>query len=51
MLFGGHVTHCGLPVIDGERVVLVASFSLPGGKERAHTEDANPDPDPGKTDR
>lgn len=27
LLFGGHVTHCGLPVEKGERIVLVASFS------------------------
>jgi hypothetical protein len=27
MLFGGHVTHAGVPVQEGERVVLVASLS------------------------
>ncbi len=29
MLFGGHITHAGLPIIEwGERVVFVASFSM-----------------------
>ena len=27
ILFGGHVTHAGLPVESGERIVFVASFS------------------------
>jgi hypothetical protein len=31
MLFGGHVTHAGIPVESGTRAVFVASFSLPGG--------------------
>lgn len=35
MLFGGSATHAGLPVATGERVVLVASFSLRGGRRRA----------------
>ena len=31
LLFGGHVTHAGMPVTVGERAVFVASFSLRGG--------------------
>ena len=31
MLFGGHVSHAGMPVKTGERAVFVASFSLRGG--------------------
>ena len=31
LLFGGHVTHAGMPVTAGERAVFVASFSLRGG--------------------
>ena len=42
MLFGGHVTHAGVPVEGGERVVLVASFSriTQGGRERRAEEAA-----------
>ena len=32
LLFGGHSTHAGTPVISGKRCVLVASFSVQGGK-------------------
>lgn len=28
LLFGGHVSHSGVPVLSGERAVLVASFTL-----------------------
>ena len=31
LLFGGHVTHAGMPVTAGERAVFVASFSPRGG--------------------
>ena len=31
LLFGGHVTHAGIPVTAGERAVFVASFSARGG--------------------
>ena len=34
LLFGGNLTHAGIPVKTGTRVVLVASFSEPGGTRR-----------------
>eukprot|EP00614_Pseudopedinella_elastica_P006292 CAMPEP_0172607960 /NCGR_PEP_ID=MMETSP1068-20121228/28078_1 /TAXON_ID=35684 /ORGANISM="Pseudopedinella elastica, Strain CCMP716" /LENGTH=301 /DNA_ID=CAMNT_0013411093 /DNA_START=155 /DNA_END=1060 /DNA_ORIENTATION=- len=34
MLFGGHVTHAGIPVEEGTRVVFVASFSQLGGRKQ-----------------
>lgn len=40
MLWGGHVTHAGMPVTRGERVVFVASFSARGGRERRAREAA-----------
>lgn len=39
MLFGGCVTHAGVPVESGCRVVFVASFSLPGQKMEAEQRD------------
>ena len=39
LLFGGHTTHAGTPVVDGERCVLVASFSRLGGRAQ-RVEDA-----------
>ena len=35
MLFGGKVTHAGLEITSGRRVVFVASFSLGGRQQRA----------------
>jgi hypothetical protein len=40
MLFGGHVTHAGVAVDEGERVVYVASFSPPGGRAQRAEEAA-----------
>lgn len=34
MLFGGHVTHAGVPVQSGRRAVYVASFSALGGRKQ-----------------
>ena len=38
LLFGGHVTHCGMPVLGGTRCVLVASFSARGAPDRRSAE-------------
>ena len=40
MLFGGHVTHAGMPVTSGTRVVFVASFSALGGRKQREAEAA-----------
>ena len=40
MLFGGKVTHAGLEITSGRRVVFVASFSPLGGRQQRAEEAA-----------
>ena len=43
LLFGGDVTHAGLPVTAGERAVFVASFSSVREEQVAPTPPTAPD--------